>query len=193
MEEENSVKQAELEELQQQVSPRGSTGGRGSAFIPKQHGIAGTDETKDVLSNVSDSVDDDLTISEEIPIETGANAEIDGEPLDNFVATGEDTDEISSSEIESPSDSSSKEDFTLSHLAIESLRAFITHAKDDVKRIIALVVPVMQPILTASDLAWRQIKALFFMARDAYYESSSEKQPPTEQTESEERADGIAE
>jgi hypothetical protein len=66
------------------------------------------------------------------------------------------------------------EDFTLTHLAIETLRAFVQHAKDDVKRLVGMMVPVVQPLFTAGDVAWRQIKALFVKARDAYYAEPEE-------------------
>ncbi|KAL3898023.1 MAG: hypothetical protein SGARI_006776, partial [Bacillariaceae sp.] len=62
--------------------------------------------------------------------------------------------------------------YELSHLAIESLRAFVKHAKDDVKRILDVVVPVMKPLLTAGDAAWRQIKAIFVKARDVYCDTT---------------------
>merc|ERR1712086_890396 len=60
--------------------------------------------------------------------------------------------------------SAEKEDLTLTHIAIESLRVLVKNAQDDVKRIINLAIPVLQPIFDVGDTAWRQIKAIFIRA-----------------------------
>lgn len=68
-----------------------------------------------------------------------------------------------------------EEDFTLTHIAIESLRIMIKNAKDDVKRAIEMVVPVFQPLINAGDVAWKKIKVLYHKARESYraYQASS--------------------
>ncbi|KAG7355574.1 hypothetical protein IV203_000260 [Nitzschia inconspicua] len=191
MEAENAAKQAELEEMQSKLSgakqPQGSTDG--AAFVSKSD--AGANREGSTVNNrttIDNSpVDtDDLEISEDSDIdqihhddevveeirEESSNETMETEKSET-TSTATTTTEVANL---SAGSSSHKEDFTLSHLAIESLRAFVKHAKDDVKRILELVVPVMQPLLTAGDVAWRQIKALFVKARDAYYETGATNQ-----------------
>jgi hypothetical protein len=185
MEAENAAKQAELEEIQQTLSNKqpaltsddGSNGG--TAFLSKSATLSngGGVTTHSEASDNEPDIADDFTVSEDISTDgetrDDANADSTGDDYNADQPTSSETTEVaSSSEGLSPP----KEDFALSHLAIESLRAFLKHAKDDVKRILELVVPVMQPLLTAGDVAWRQIKALFVKARDAYYESASSQQ-----------------
>lgn len=196
MEAENAAKQAELDEMQQRLSHTNrqppSEGpaainerdGSPSAFVPKSNADESPLSESETASTLPPQYVDDLTLSEEEDVATineyGDDLE-EGEKGD--AADGLNTEPLSTeststvaTDVADPSagasSSSHREDFTVSNLAIESLRAFIMHAKDDVKRILELVVPVMRPLLTAGDVAWRQIKALFVRARDAYYESA---------------------
>ena len=81
----------------------------------------------------------------------------------------------------------------MTHLAIETLRAFVEHAKDDVKRLVGLMIPVVQPLFNAGDVAWRQIKALFMKARDAYYAEPNEDEEVTEDSDSKKESTAEAE
>jgi hypothetical protein len=170
MEAENQAKQAEIDGIQQQQQQQqysqtndGANVGGGPSFVSKSSST--TEEERNIDSEGTVKVEnDDLIVGEEELIHAPEN-ERDGEDsIDDLDTTANTT---TTTDIESPSDAP-KEDYTLSHLAIETLRAFVKHAKDDAKRIFELVVPVMQPLLTAGDVAWRQIKALFVRAREAY-------------------------
>ena len=66
-------------------------------------------------------------------------------------------------------DAAHGEDFaTMAHIAIQSLRVLVKNAKDDVKKVIEMVVPVLQPLFDAGDVAWRRIRSLFDRARELY-------------------------
>jgi hypothetical protein len=208
MEEENAAKQAELEEMQNQLSsnppPQGVNADDDDADSPEQLGVAFVSKTNTSVDGEDSSIyhgtldnsqedSNDFTITEE-DVEDDEQ-ETEGEFWDEGVQREKDdqvshasTSATKNDDVASPvgAPSSSKEDFTLSYLAIESLRAFVKNAKDDLKRIIELVVPVMRPLLTAGDVAWRQIKALFLMVRDAYNESSSSQSSSDESTTSSE-------
>jgi hypothetical protein len=194
MELENASKQAELDSIQQNIGSDGTQGlnegGSGSvqeggtAFVPRGGDQGAAEQAAQTSLGDAEVGGEHLTLSEghDVMDET-ADTEAHGEPLADSETT-EESNDTKSKEMEGTSrnSTSSKEDFELSHLAIESLRAFVLHAKDDVKRILDLVVPVMQPLLTAGDAAWRQIKALFVKARDAYCEVSQSCESSKEQS-----------
>jgi hypothetical protein len=176
MEAENEAKQAELDGIQKHQSQTDETfaGEVGGSFVSKYSETLAADGDRVDSSNVgtADENSDDLIVGEEESVDDATN-EISGDESVDDLEDDMKT-KNTSTDIESLSDTP-KEDFTLSYLAIETIRAFVKHAKDDAKRIFALVVPVMQPLLTAGDVAWRQIKALFLKAREAYasYDHSS--------------------
>jgi regulator of replication initiation timing len=199
MEEENAATQAELEQMKHQLSSSTHPQAEKENLAeddddsPEQKGLAFVSQTNNTRldgedSSISHSTIDnsqeassDFTISEE-DVSDGASHvdETEGEIRDDGVQGEKDdlgsqsSTSATKNDVVTPADTPplSKEDFTLSHLAIEGLRAFVRHAQDDLRRIIELVLPVMRPLLTAGDVAWRQIKALFVNVRDAYYESS---------------------
>ena len=200
MELENAEKQAELDDLQTQGLNEGGSGASepegGAAFVPRGGDNGGAQQTVTMPSTGSaEGISSENSAILDQQDMGGETADIDDGLLssEDGVATSA-SDETTSTQVESPDNNStsSKEDFELSHLAIESLRAFVKHAKDDVKRILDLVVPVMQPLLTVGDTAWRQIKALFVKARDVYCEASqnceSADQESTEESENEDAA-----
>jgi hypothetical protein len=195
MEAENKAKQAELNEIQQKVSgvlenTKGAPS-EGAAFVTKTQSTStgesngssnvkpgSSTTTTDAATNPDGDDDDDLIISEETPItdDTREDSLVNDDNPEDLLEDSMDATSTKTTDLDSPVDASTqKEDFALVHLAVETLRAFVKHAKDDVNRIIELVAPVLKPILTAGDVAWRQLKALFLKAREAYetYEASS--------------------
>lgn len=189
MEAENAAKRAELEELQGRLkeAQRTEDGSNSAAFVSTMRTNPRDVHDIDALFSVSSSEDpslssnnqDEFTIKpedDEASIES--TVEDDDEASNDLLVKDDgiimkENDRLSSetnetiTDLESKASSSSK-DFTMAHLAIESLRAFVQHAKDDVNRLIGLMIPVIQPLLSAGDVAWRQIKALFLKAREAY-------------------------
>ncbi len=69
---------------------------------------------------------------------------------------------VSSSDSESMNvavkNKTAKEDFTMSAMTFEIIRAMVKQVENDVKRIVELIAPVVQPILRAGDVAWRHLK-----------------------------------
>lgn len=184
MEKENAAMKAELEELQNRLEEAqrtedelaSSTGGSEPAFVnadktPK----IDEQDAEDNQANLS-SIEDDMTADDDLVITESSE---DDKP-DDSIATDEGQDDLDSSssdtqqvnttstDVTTKPQSTSSEDFTLTHLAFETLRAFVQHAKDDAKRLFGMMVPVVQPLLNVGDAAWRQIKALFFKAREYY-------------------------
>ena len=181
MEAENAVKQAELDELQsrledtqQKTEDESASKGTGTAFVPPKKADSG--EPKDDEPAVIPP-DGDLETTESNDEPTNPIPDEEQEKEEDVIlpptttAAAEQQVNTSSTDVTS-SESQSKEDFTLTHLAIETLRAFVQNAKDDMKRLVGMMVPVVQPLLNAGDVAWRQIKALFVRARTAYYENA---------------------
>ena len=195
MEEENAAKQKELAELQkrledQQSTEDGSVGsaetGSGAAFVSS--GKTAPSTTTEQENKGEEEFDEDASIQqgddlEEVVEEDGSH---DGEEALNVTETVDEvvdeTETVASEKADEQTlpiegnttdvtakSTKTSEDFTMTHLAIETLRAFVEHAKDDVKRLVGLMIPVVQPLFNAGDVAWRQIKALFLKARDAYY------------------------
>jgi len=213
MEKENMDKQAHLEELENQISNDTANGdGKdpGVAFTrgTKLDGNKDGDSIGDAISDVVEN--DEMVMTEEAPID---------EPVDNSVSEkdeepetptiGDDTEEISDdaqtddyiddaskdettdvgTDIESTKTSTNKEDLTLTTLAIESLRVLVKNAQDDVKRIINLAIPVLQPLFNVGDAAWQQMKSLFVRAREAYEAYQATSKPASESTEVAEACD----
>jgi len=213
MEEENAAKQEELAELQSRLEEQQSTedgsaapgAGGGAAFVssgktpstPTEQEKTRKESDADTLMQQGDDLEDDgdsdngeeeLTITEtteDVVDETGT------------VVTEKD-EETSSSVVGNTTDVTTKptttsDDFTMTHLAIETLRAFVEHAKDDVKRLVGLMIPVVQPLFNAGDVAWRQIKALFVKARDAYYTEPTEDEEGTQDSDNRKKETASAE
>jgi len=190
MEKENSEKLDYVEQLENEIS-NDSTGGN-----LNEPGIAFTPRSKNQESGIDDDIvevdDDELVVSDEIPLDEAsddllfADEEVkastsvdDTEELHSSHTNSddmhpdEDTDDIDmtnpvGTDIEAREASTIKKDLTLTHIAIESLRVLVKNAQDDVKRIINLAIPVLQPLLNVGDVAWHQMKALFVRARQVY-------------------------
>mmetsp|Transcript_1420 Transcript_1420/g.3264 ORF Transcript_1420/g.3264 Transcript_1420/m.3264 type:complete len:285 (-) Transcript_1420:42-896(-) len=157
MEKENTEKQADVERLQNEIG-NDSTSDPGTAFVRPGKSV---EEEDDQI--IPDEATGDFKAPDD-SFESSSTMDLDDDTLSE-----EETDAVET--IESPT----KEDLTLTHIAVESLRVLIKNAKDDVRRIINLTLPVLQPIFDAGDIAWRQMKDLFVKARKAYeaYQTTS--------------------
>jgi len=202
MENENSEKQAHVEELEiDRSSKENSTDDHaedlGMAFVRPVKG--GGSEVDD---NIGDELEeDDLVINDEVDLngETDYHPSADSEEEDSMEETNlpdissdnmlldegieqEDATDSVGKNIETRESSAKKEDLTLTHIAIESLRVLVKNAQDDVQRIINLAIPVLQPIFNAGDAAWRQMKALFVRAHEVYEAYQAVNTPSSERS-----------
>jgi len=196
MEKENAEKQAYAESLQENRIPNDSTDNNqndpGMAFVPQTNGRGSEhDEVGDEDLAMSDEVPldeptDDLpsTEDEEVKPSTTTNSDDTQQDEDIDDSDVEDLDEITpaGTDIESKDTSTKKEDLTLTHIAIESLRVLVKNAQDDVKRIINLAIPVLQPFFVVGDAAWQQMKTLFVKACEAYEAYQATNMPASEET-----------
>lgn len=160
MEKENAEKKAYIDELENELASESSDDdqdGPGMAFVPPSKSRGSED--------VVDEVETERPIVEET-----IDADEDLDP-----ATSVET-------IESQQSSPTKEDLTLTHIAVESLRVLVKNAQDDVKRIINLAIPVLQPLFNVGDAAWRQLKTLFVRAREVYEAYQVTNMPSSEGT-----------
>eukprot|EP00535_Pseudo-nitzschia_heimii_P002131 CAMPEP_0197183294 /NCGR_PEP_ID=MMETSP1423-20130617/7738_1 /TAXON_ID=476441 /ORGANISM="Pseudo-nitzschia heimii, Strain UNC1101" /LENGTH=282 /DNA_ID=CAMNT_0042633859 /DNA_START=341 /DNA_END=1189 /DNA_ORIENTATION=- len=213
MEEENSEQQGFVEALESEISNIDSTDDNGKdsdvAFARslKDGGMKNDDdiveetesdkavvfdedavhkEKNDAFSNDGKEVKGSNTIDEKAGMySSDSTSEIT--QLDDGIET--DMTETIGKEIETQGPSAEKQDLTLTHIAIESLRVLVKNAQDDVKRIINLAIPVLQPIFDVGDAAWRQMKAIFISARDAYFAYHATNTPSNEETDESESCD----
>jgi hypothetical protein len=179
MEDENKEYQAQADELKQKVSHSAAK----LDSIPEGGGLIDSDAGDDDV--------DDLTISEE---ESTYYDSIDV-PTSSTQSEGEDViiDNLSMSEENTLTDlesvdasASGKEDFTLATFVVDTLRELLKQSKDDMKRILGVVVPVMKQFLGAGDKAWRTLKALFVQVREAYESANNQKSPSDQELQTEE-------
>ena len=172
MEKENAEKQADVERLQNEIAKDSASDNRsdpGTAFVRGGAG-AGVDDGSDEI--ISDEATDDLQA-----VDDGIDAwsDLDDTEIEEEEEDDDEEEEIDPSSSVETIESPNKEDLTLTHLAVESLRVLIKNAQDDVRRIINLAVPVLQPLFDVGDAAWKQMKDLFVKARKAYeaYQATS--------------------
>lgn len=120
---------------------------------------------------------------EESYSEIETDAEEDDEEMEDLDADETETEaDEEGTEVETPKEPT-KDDLSMTTLAIESLRVLVKNAQDDVKRIISLTIPVLQPLFNAGDVAWRQMKSLFLKAREYYEAYQAINKHPSEGTE----------
>jgi len=67
-----------------------------------------------------------------------------------------------------------KEDFAISHLAVEILHVWVNRTKDSVKRQVQQVKLILQPLLHTGDVAWRQIKSSFEKVQKRYKDAKNQ-------------------
>ena len=164
----------------------------GMAFTRGKEATNNDDNNEDENENddINESIDDDIasekestTASATTIIDEVEENDILSATITNNAITGDDIigmyNDDAGKDMESSSDDTlllsdtadggkNAEDFTLSHLAFESLRVLVKNASEDVKRVIGLAIPVFQPLLNAGDVAWKQVKSLYAKARKAY-------------------------
>ena len=206
MEKGNAEKQAIVDELKNQTSNDATETSQEPGMAFHREGRHEDSENDDGIGNEVDN--DELFISEEVLVDEPVDNSMTGEEATLPATTANDTEELPTSqvesdpvhideenlvdtetddlatnagtEIESHDNSTMKEDLTMTNLAIESLRVLLKNAQADVKRIIALAIPVLQPLLNAGDAAWHQMQSLFLRAREAYEAYQATNQSPSE-------------
>jgi hypothetical protein len=182
MEEVNAARQAEVDQLQKELSEaedattEKSEPSSGAAFVSKPQ------PTKD-------SEDDDLEISDEEPTsadeakeqqqttineineeEIATETEMEKEPEPKVEESN------NNPGLESPNATSSKEDLTIKALTVEVLRGMVRHAENDLKRIVELMAPVLRPLLQAGEVALRRIRAAIVVIQKNYESSRSKEE-----------------
>lgn len=157
MEEEQAQKQAEVQRLQQELEEKiegSASESSGAAFVPKARSPEVSQTT-----GTQDNVEEETVLADEAkPVEDETvNAETMETPRQE--ASPSASSDGSESQMEEESSEESKEDLTLS--VIEIIRTVLKQTEEDLKRIYALILPVVRPAINAGDVAWRQIKATF--------------------------------
>jgi hypothetical protein len=121
--------------------------------------------------------DDNLHISEEEPMVAGEDGieestdDSDGLEAESTTSTEEDSDPIATTSTENNTsgdvtteDRSNADDQTLAYLRQE----FIQYVKKDIERVMKLLLPVLQPMLRAGDVAVKYIRAAFVTMQKTY-------------------------
>jgi hypothetical protein len=171
MEEEQTQKQAELQRLQQEVEEK-STGNvsesSGAAFVPKPPSSPEVSQTAGIPQ---DNVEEETVMADEakpVEEETVTTAETVENPRPEVSPSASSDGYESQMEEKSSEESKEKEDLTLSALSLEIIRTVFNNAERDVKRIIDLILPAVQPVLNAGDVAWRHIKATLMSLKEDF-------------------------
>jgi len=189
MEKENLEKEAHVDALETKMSNDSSDGSLrepGMAFAPKEKSLESeNDYTGDKFENNYDNprdeqADDHHSLDDKQKFHS-SHIRSDDMQLDEDTDVIDATDSVGT-DTESQDASTNKEDLTLTHIAIESLRVLIKNAQDDVQRLINLAIPVLQPLFNVGDAAWRQIKTLVVRAREVYEAYQATNTPSSEVT-----------
>ena len=180
MQQEKEEKEAEIEQLQADLKSQekeakatsSSEKEKPAAFIPK----ASPSEEEKVGSpqpnqNAESKSSDDFEISEEEPANSQSGKEAHSRFRGGAGTKGESDDdgedEPFGSELSQEEKPTGPEDFTISALSTEIIRKLFQNAERDLKRIVDIVLPVVQPMLKAGDVAWQQLKRTFhFIKQD---------------------------
>ena len=155
MEEEQAEKQAEVQRLQQELEEKNESSASessGAAFVPKPR----SPEVSQTTGTPEDNVEEETVLADEAkPVEDETvNAETVETPRQEALPSA--SSDGSESQMEEESSEESKNDLSLS--LIEIIRTVLKQADQDVKRMYALILPVVQPAINAGDVAWRHIK-----------------------------------
>lgn len=197
MQEEQAARIAELEGLEQQLLETGNSdkshnaGSENTAFVSKQKEAAdkighlndnqaesyvttdGTGEETGAEGSMEGG-DDNLTISEEEPI-AGLEDENE-ENMDNLgddepeekATVDEDVDLVATttpdSAISDALESENSDELSLTYLRQE----FIKHVKKDIERMVKLVLPVLEPMMRAGDVAMKYIRTVIMTMQKSY-------------------------
>lgn len=189
MEAEQAARLAEVEELEQKLAET-------EAMIE-----AKKEDTPDSAAFVSSPTESDGTATEEASDESSReNEEVNGHA--SIISTEEETEESTDSTSNAVEDTATtqegqlettnttKEDFTVKAIGVEVIRAMMKQVESDIRRIVELMIPVLQPLLRAGDQAWQRIRSAFdkfrqdYEARQAQHqETETEAETETETTE----------
>jgi hypothetical protein len=169
MEEENAARQAEVDQLQNELSEaekETTEESSGTAFVSKQQPQEDDSGTAFVPKpQVPKDEEDDFEILDEEPVQEAAaeQATIDDTDEETILSESKAAEQPASTatnkDLESTQETASKEDLTMRALTLEIVRSILKQANSDVKRIVELLAPVIRPILQAGDTAWRTIRA----------------------------------
>lgn len=174
IEAENKEYKAQAEELQQRLS--NSTDKQDNA----PGGVVGG-------AKIGDDEVDGLTISEaestydshDIPASTQSDNE--DVIIDNQSISEESPSALPGTDLESLDNSSSgKVDLTLANFVVDSLKQLLKQSKEDLNRILGVVVPVVKQFFVAGDKALRTLKALFVQVREAFESTNQSPSDPPE-------------
>jgi hypothetical protein len=121
--------------------------------------------------------DDNLHLSEEEPIADGEDGieestdDSDGLEAESTTSTEEDSDPIATSSSENSASGdvttekpSNADELTLAYLKQE----FILYVKKDIERVAKFMLPVLQPMLRAGDVAMKYIRAVVVTMKNSY-------------------------
>lgn len=156
LEAEQQARKAEVEQLEGELAraeaAASSQSSTGSAFVPPTQ--AATHETE---ASASSSTTDDLEVIDDgdIITEDSSKEHLEDNTAEEVLDTKEESLDVAAK------NETAKEDYTLSAVTFEIIRAMAKQVESDVKRIIELVAPVLRPILKAGDVAWRHLKVAF--------------------------------
>lgn len=156
MEEEQAQKQAEIQGLQQELEEKGKSSdseSSGAAFVPKPR----SPEVSQTTGTPQDNVEEGAVPADKAkPVEEETvKAETMETPRQQSMPSA--SSDGSESQMEEPSEKSKeKEDLDLS--VVEIIRTMLKETERDIKRIFALILPVVRPAINAGDVAWRHIK-----------------------------------
>jgi hypothetical protein len=182
LEAEQTAKRAEVQKLEKELAEAQSAaatakGSSGAAFVPPT--ATATAGRNTIVEQ------DDLEVIDDGDI---VSSGYDDEGVDESVANGFE-DDIREESLKNAKDTESLdivaknetagEDYTMSAVTFEIIRAMIKQVESDVKRIVELLAPVVQPIFRAGDVAWRHLKVVFESLRRSSQrpEDVSEVQP----------------
>jgi chromosome segregation ATPase len=183
LEAEQLARQEEVQQLEKelgdaQAAAEGAKVSSGAAFVPPT-GIARESGETIAPQNDLEIIDDGDSVAngyDENRVDEPAEDTIEDETQQEAVQLNN-----TKSNYMAAKNETSSEDFTLSAVTFEIIRAMVKQVESDVKRIVELIAPVIQPILRAGDVAWRHLKVAFESMRKSGHGSGAlEAQPTTE-------------
>ena len=172
MEAEKLARQSEVEALQNDLKKAEESAGQvrsspGSAFVSSESTTNISPSTTMEKESDFEILDDGDSVTESDPASTAEETIAEDIVKEETVPVAEPKD----AEVMANNETKSDEDFTVSAMTFEIIRAMVKQVESDVKRIVELMTPVIRPILRAGDVAWRHIKVAFESLRHNYENS----------------------
>jgi hypothetical protein len=168
--------QADLQEQEKEAASSSSSSKdkeKSAAFMPKaapsEEEKVGSPQPNAASRTVVDDEEEseetssgDFDITEEEPVANSQTETKFSTPSQSDIGDDDQEEESDSSDImQQQEKSSGPEDFTISALSTEIIRKLFQNAERDLKRIVDIILPVVQPMLKAGDVAWKQLKRTF--------------------------------